>query len=68
MIADFKTNTELIDDLKKRGIIKSSIVYYTLLSIDRKNFIPQPPYYNDKSSPIGHGVVISAPHMHAYAL
>lgn len=49
-------------------MIKTSLVYYTLLSIDRKNFIPQPPYYHDTSSPIGYGAIISAPHMHAYSL
>lgn len=39
-----------------------------MLSMDRKNFIPSPPFYVDQSSPIGHGAIISAPHMHAYAL
>lgn len=68
MRAKCHSNSQLVDHLRKEGIIKTDIVYYTLLSIDRKHFIPQPPYYNDGSSPIGFGVVISAPHMHAYAL
>ena len=62
------TNKQLIDQLLKEGTIKSSKVYETLLSIDRKHFVPQPPYYNDSPSTIGYGATISAPHMHAFAL
>jgi protein-L-isoaspartate(D-aspartate) O-methyltransferase len=38
------------------------------MAIDRKYFVPQPPYYYDSPSTIGYGATISAPHMHAYAL
>lgn len=65
---EHSSNMKLIDELKNKGVIKTDLVYYTFLSIDRKNFIPQPPYYCDKSSSIGYGAIISAPHMHAYAL
>jgi protein-L-isoaspartate O-methyltransferase len=54
--------------LKQKGIIKTNLVFYTLMSIERRNFIPQPPYYIDKARGIGEGAIISAPHMHAYAL
>ena len=64
----FGSNYQLVEHLKQNNVIKSDLVYYTMLSMDRKNFIPLPPYYVDKASPIGEGAIISAPHMHAYAL
>lgn len=68
MSHEFSSNMNLIGYLKNQRVIKTDLVYYTFLSIDRKNFIPQPPYYSDQSSSIGYGAIISAPHMHAYAL
>jgi protein-L-isoaspartate(D-aspartate) O-methyltransferase len=38
------------------------------MAIDRKYFVPHPPYYYDSPSSLGYGATISAPHMHAYAL
>ena len=61
-------NKQLVDQLRKEGTIKSNKVYETLLAIDRKYYVPQPPYYNDNPSSIGYGATISAPHMHAFAL
>ena len=61
------SNKQLVDQLKKEGVIKSELVEKTMLSVDRKYFAPKGPYYDSPCS-IGYGATISAPHMHAYAL
>ncbi|KAH7646083.1 protein-l-isoaspartate o-methyltransferase-like protein [Dermatophagoides farinae] len=62
-----KTNRELVENLKKNGIIQDSRVENALLSVDRGNFIDNEKYVDSPRS-IGFGATISAPHMHAYAL
>lgn len=62
------TQAELMEALKKEGIVKSQKVFEVLCGIDRKYFVPKEPYYNDSPTSIGYGATISAPHMHAYAL
>lgn len=57
----------LLNKLAKDGVIKSKIVYDTMLQVDRADFIEKDPYF-DNSQNIGYNVVISAPHIHAYAL
>lgn len=59
---------QLIESMHSKGIIGSPLVFKTLSDIDRKYFVPEPPFYNDSPSSIGYGATISAPHMHAYAL
>ncbi len=57
----------LLNKLCQDKVIKSQIVYNTMLQVDRADFIEKDPYCDD-SQFLGYNVVISAPHMHAYAL
>ena len=60
-------NDDLISQLKNYGIIKSGEVEKAMRNVDRGNYCPRSPY-QDSPQPIGFGVTISAPHMHAHAL
>ena len=62
-----KDNDDLISQLKNYGIIKSVEVEKAMKNVDRGNYCPHSPY-QDSPQPIGFGVTISAPHMHAHAL
>ena len=57
----------LLNKLYQDKVVKSQIVYNTMLQVDRADFIEKDPYCDD-SQYLGYHVVISAPHMHAYAL
>ena len=57
----------LLNKLYQNKVVKSQIVYDTMLQVDRADFIEKDPYCDD-SQYLGYHVVISAPHMHAYAL
>ena len=57
----------LLNKLYQDKVVKSQIVYDTMLQVDRADFIEKDPYCDD-SQYLGYHVVISAPHMHAYAL
>lgn len=66
-----KSNTALIDNLYKAGIIKSERVCAAMASVDRALYLESSSRgdaYQDSPSYIGFGATISAPHMHAYAL
>ncbi|KAH5706757.1 protein-L-isoaspartate O-methyltransferase [Parastagonospora nodorum] len=60
------TNEELIDNLKKNGLIETERVKEAMMKVDRAHFAPSSPY-RDYPQPIGHAATISAPHMHANA-
>lgn len=60
-------NADLINQLKSNGVIKSDSVAAAMLATDRKFYCVRHPYMDAPQS-IGHGVTISAPHMHAFAL
>ncbi|KAJ5738262.1 Protein-L-isoaspartate(D-aspartate) O-methyltransferase [Penicillium malachiteum] len=60
------TNTELIENLFKVGLIKNERVKEAMLGVDRAHYAPSRPY-SDSPQPIGHGATISAPHMHGHA-
>jgi protein-L-isoaspartate(D-aspartate) O-methyltransferase len=65
------TNADLVRLLKLEGNFRSDIVEQTMLAVDRKWFVhPQRELYSyvDAPQPMGHGVTISAPHMHANML
>ena len=62
-----KSNAELIQNLKKNGIIKDPRVEKAMLTVDRVNYCKNNPYL-DSPQGIGFAVTISAPHMHAHAL
>ncbi|CAB3223706.1 unnamed protein product [Arctia plantaginis] len=61
------TNTDLVNNLRKNGIIKSESVARAMLAVDRKKYCPYAPYHDSPQS-IGFSATISAPHMHAHAL
>lgn len=61
------SNTQLVENLARNGIIKSDRVVNAMLKVDRANFCKANPY-NDSPQSIGYAVTISAPHMHAHAL
>jgi len=67
--ANGNSNDELVSQLKLYGIIRSSGVFEAMKKTDRgfysKNMEEA---YADRPHSIGHGVTISAPHMHATAL
>ncbi|KAH8265312.1 hypothetical protein KR038_003919 [Drosophila bunnanda] len=60
-------NADLIRQLRDYGVIASDAVAKAMTETDRKYYSPRNPYM-DAPQPIGGGVTISAPHMHAFAL
>lgn len=61
-----KSNDEMIDQLKKRQILKDEKVEKAMRKVDRKKFVPEKfseSAYSDKPLPIGEDQTISAPHM-----
>ncbi|ALC46626.1 Pcmt [Drosophila busckii] len=60
-------NADLIRQLREYGVIASESVASAMVATDRKHYSPRNPYM-DAPQPIGGGVTISAPHMHAFAL
>uniref|UniRef100_A0A8D2LXY0 Protein-L-isoaspartate O-methyltransferase n=2 Tax=Varanus komodoensis TaxID=61221 RepID=A0A8D2LXY0_VARKO len=61
------SHSELIQNLRKNGIIKSDKVFEVMLATDRSHYAKCNPYMDSPQS-IGFQATISAPHMHAYAL
>jgi protein-L-isoaspartate(D-aspartate) O-methyltransferase len=60
---------DLVNNLAKHGIVKSSRVREAMLATDRGEFvIDVADAYRDSPQPIGFGATISAPHMHAHCL
>lgn len=58
---------ELIDHLKRQGILRSEKVIRAMLAVPRTNFLPQDMRSysaSDTPLPIGSGQTISAPHSH----
>ncbi|XP_073829036.1 protein-L-isoaspartate (D-aspartate) O-methyltransferase [Musca autumnalis] len=60
-------NADLIRQLREYGVIATEAVAQAMIATDRKFYSPRNPYMDAPQS-IGHGVTISAPHMHAFAL
>jgi len=64
-----RTNDQLVDNLKRDGVIQSPEVEAALRSLDRRKYVVgTSSAYSDSPQLIGHGVTISAPHMHGHAL
>ncbi|CAK7562630.1 MAG: hypothetical protein SEPTF4163_000478 [Sporothrix epigloea] len=61
------TLAELVDNLAGHGMIPNERVKQAFLAVDRAHYAPRQPY-QDAPQSIGHGVTISAPHMHAMAV
>ncbi|XP_054490289.1 protein-L-isoaspartate(D-aspartate) O-methyltransferase-like isoform X2 [Agelaius phoeniceus] len=57
-----KTHAELVNNLYKKGIVKSQRVFDVLLATDRGHYIKYFPYMDSPQS-IGYKATISAPHM-----
>ncbi|GAO17995.1 hypothetical protein UVI_02060180 [Ustilaginoidea virens] len=62
-----RTNSQLIENLWRRGLITDARAKEAFLKVDRANYSPASPY-EDSPQPIGHQATISAPHMHAMAI
>ncbi|PYH75970.1 protein-L-isoaspartate O-methyltransferase [Aspergillus uvarum CBS 121591] len=60
------TNSELVENLYRTGLIKSERVRDAMKGVDRAHYAPSRPY-SDSPQPIGHAATISAPHMHGHA-
>lgn len=60
-------NLELINHLKRTGVIRDNRVIDAMLAVDRGLFSKHNPYI-DSPQPIGYAATISAPHMHGHVL
>ena len=58
-----KSNSELVDNLVKNGIVKSGKIADVMKRVDRDNYTKSGSSYMDAPQSIGYGVTISAPHM-----
>ncbi|XP_031781485.1 protein-L-isoaspartate(D-aspartate) O-methyltransferase [Nasonia vitripennis] len=63
-----KGNLELVQHLRKSGVIKSERVFDAMSKVDRGKYTEPCDAYIDSPQSIGFGATISAPHMHGYAL
>ncbi|KAI6108589.1 protein-L-isoaspartate O-methyltransferase [Pisolithus croceorrhizus] len=64
-----RSNSDLIRNMARQGIITSDRVSDAMAKVDRVNYVQRPgDAYQDSPQSIGHGATISAPHMHAHAL
>ncbi|CAF3453275.1 hypothetical protein SNK03_009357 [Fusarium graminearum] len=61
------TNSALIENMWKNGLITDARVKEAFLKVDRTHYAPAMPY-EDSPQPIGYSATISAPHMHASAV
>lgn len=62
-----KNNDDLINQLKKNGVLTSAVVEKAMRKVDRGNYCTNNPYM-DSPQGLGYAVTISAPHMHVHAL
>lgn len=62
-----RSNDEMIQNLKRTGVITDLRVERAMLAVNRANYCRHNPYI-DAPQTIGFGATISAPHMHAIAL
>jgi len=65
-----KTILDMVNQLRKLGIITNVKVAQAMLQVDRANYVPDDCLtpYKEAAVPIGFNVTISAPHMHAMGL
>jgi len=69
--AEADSNDDLVNQLKRYGIVKSARVEAALRAVDRGQYSnpdAKDLAYKDMPHSIGYGATISAPHMHAYCL
>ncbi|EPS45418.1 hypothetical protein H072_571 [Dactylellina haptotyla CBS 200.50] len=60
------TNSELVENMKRNGLINNNETYEAMMKVDRAHFAPSSAY-KDAPQTIGYGATISAPHMHSHA-
>ncbi|KAF3110682.1 hypothetical protein TWF569_003609 [Orbilia oligospora] len=60
------SNSELVENMKRNGLIHNKETYEAMKKVDRAHFAPANPY-QDAPQPIGYSATISAPHMHSHA-
>ncbi|KAK6524629.1 hypothetical protein TWF281_011531 [Arthrobotrys megalospora] len=60
------SNEELVENMKRNGLIGSIETYEAMKKVDRAHFAPANAY-QDAPQPIGYSATISAPHMHSHA-
>ncbi|KAK6540297.1 hypothetical protein TWF694_009106 [Orbilia ellipsospora] len=60
------SNSELVENMKRNGLIANKETYEAMMKVDRAHFAPGNAY-KDAPQPIGWGATISAPHMHSHA-
>ncbi|KAK6497743.1 hypothetical protein TWF481_012146 [Arthrobotrys musiformis] len=60
------SNAELVENMKRNGLIKNIETYAAMKKVDRAHFSPKNPY-QDAPQQIGYSATISAPHMHSHA-
>ncbi|CAH8860554.1 unnamed protein product [Trichobilharzia szidati] len=65
--SEFKSQNDLVDNLKKSGIVSSLDIERAMRDVDRKFFVSSGPYEN-RSHRISHGGMVSAPYVDAYVL
>ncbi|KAK6352827.1 hypothetical protein TWF696_004827 [Orbilia brochopaga] len=61
------TNAELVENMKRNGLIANSATYDAMMKVDRGHFVSRGSAYQDAPQGIGFGATISAPHMHSHA-
>ncbi|KAJ4822521.1 Protein-L-isoaspartate O-methyltransferase 1 [Turnera subulata] len=67
--ANISKNTQMVENLRHYGVIRSKKVAEVMETIDRALFVPDgTPAYVDSPMAIGYNATISAPHMHAMCL
>ncbi|XP_072360198.1 protein-L-isoaspartate(D-aspartate) O-methyltransferase-like [Scyliorhinus torazame] len=57
-----ESQAELVNNLRKNGIVKTEKVYHVMLATDRCHYVKSNPY-TDSPQSIGFQATISAPHM-----
>ncbi|KAK0385490.1 hypothetical protein NLU13_6670 [Sarocladium strictum] len=62
-----ESNTALVENMAKNGLITDERVKDAFVKVDRAHYAPVRPY-EDSPQSIGHRATISAPHMHAAAV
>jgi len=63
------TLENFVSSMEQQEIIKSPLVGKAMRSVDRANYVAKNERpYDDEPKPLGYGVTISAPHMHAWCL
>ncbi|KDQ11250.1 hypothetical protein BOTBODRAFT_57565 [Botryobasidium botryosum FD-172 SS1] len=63
-----RSNTELISNMMRNGLLTSQRVIEAMNKVDRANYVKSGTRpYDDSPASIGFGATISAPHMHAHA-